>query len=367
MITIEGRYNTAKVFTNDIDDTSFAQINQLLDLPEYERAKIRFMPDIHAGSGCVIGTTIVFDDLSDLCIAPQLVGVDIGCGVLVNKLHVNHIDMHKLDATIRKYIPAGFAVHRKNHAPNPRLVNELMEDLHTPSVDKERAQLSLGTLGSGNHYIELNVDDAGDYYLVIHSGSRNAGKTIADAYISKARESSDSPIPYLIGKQAEHYLCDMKKMVHFAQYNRRYIAQAIIEAMGLQATKICDTIHNYIERKENRLIIRKGAVSAYENEIFIIPIHMAFGSYLCRGKGAEDWNFSAPHGAGRVLSRRQAKQSIDMRDYKESMKGVFSTSVNKSTLDESPFAYKDNKQIIGHIGDTAEVLTHLRSVYNFKA
>ncbi len=367
MITIEGQYSTAKAFTNDIDDTSFAQIKQLLDLPEYEGAQIRFMPDIHAGAGCVIGTTIIFDDLADLCIAPQLVGVDIGCGVLVNKLHVDHIDLHELDATIRKYIPAGFDVHRGTQAPNRTLVGALMDELYTPAVDRERAQLSLGTLGGGNHYIELNMDDDGEYYLVIHSGSRNAGKTIADAYIAKAREKSDSSIPYLTGKQAEHYLCDMQKMVNFAQYNRSYIAKTICDAMDLPATKICDTIHNYVEQRENHLIIRKGAVSAYADEVFIIPIHMAFGSYLCRGKGAADWNFSAPHGAGRVLSRRQAKKSIDMRDYKEAMKGVFSTSVNKSTVDESPFAYKGHEQIIGQIEHTAEVLTRLRSIYNFKA
>lgn len=366
MIELDGRYNSAKVFTDEIDDTSFNQIQQLLNLPEYEDAQIRFMPDIHAGAGCVIGTTIVFDDMSDLRIAPQLVGVDIGCGVLVHQLHVDNVDLRELDATIRKYIPAGFDVHEKKNAPNRALVNDLLDRLHMPAVDRERAHLSLGTLGGGNHYIELNKDEDDELYLVIHSGSRNAGKTIADAYISLARQTSSSPIPYLTGEHARQYLNDMEQMVTFAAKNRSYMAQAIFDALDIPATKICDTIHNYVEERENHLIIRKGAVSAYADEVFIIPIHMAFGSFLCLGKGAGDWNYSAPHGAGRVLSRRQAKRTIDMGDYKAAMRGVYSTSINRHTIDESPFAYKDQDHIIRHLDRTAVVMTHLRAIYNFK-
>jgi RNA-splicing ligase RtcB len=405
MIEIKGIYQSAKIFTDNIEQTAKTQILELCNQDFVKNSKIRIMPDVHAGSGCVIGFAANLGDK----VIPNIVGVDLGCGMLTVELGKINIDLNELDNIIRKYIPNGRSIHEG------RMIKfNQLQDLHCfrELKDTKRIERSIGTLGSGNHFIEVNQDDEDNIYLVIHSGSRNLGKQVADYYQNIAIElrsgreeyyierdriikeykeqgrrkeiesalkqldtkyqhaQPDYPkeLCYLEGAWREKYLHDMNICQEYALLNRSTMASIILDKWldkNYHYFEYFQTIHNYINFKDN--IIRKGSISAYKNEKVLIPINMRDGSLLCVGKGNPDWNYSAPHGAGRLMSRGKAKEKLSMEEYQKSMEGIFTTSVSLSTLDEAPMAYKSMEEIINNIGDTVNVLKVIKPIYNFKA
>jgi len=394
MIEIRGKYNTAKVFTDNVEEDAVAQIIELCNQEFAKGSIIRIMPDTHAGAGCTIGTTMTIKDK----IVPNLVGVDIGCGMETIKLKNKNIELSKLDKVIHEYIPAGFDIRKKEH-PYAKNI-DLEELICRKNVNINRAKLSIGTLGGGNHFIEVNKDKEGNLYLVVHSGSRHLGKQVAQFYqelgykelvtqseiikelvekmkaegrekeiqteIKEIKTSSVSKhLAYVQGKSFDNYLSDMKLVQKFAVLNRKAIVDEIVKRMDFKIEEQFTTIHNYIDL--DNMILRKGAISAREGEKVLIPINMRDGSLICIGKGNRDWNYSAPHGAGRLMSRSKAKEVITLSEFKKSMEGIYSTTVNKSTIDESPMAYKPMEEIIENIRDTVEIIDIIKPIYNFKA
>ena len=396
MIELHGKYAQAKVFTDVVDEASISQVINLLNQPYVEGSRIRMMPDIHAGAGCTIGTTMTIGDK----VCPNLVGVDIGCGMETVRIREKHIEMQKLDKLIRQEIPSGFGIRSTPH----RFIQEvdLSELCCAKHVQIGKAELSIGTLGGGNHFIEADKDEDGNIYIVIHSGSRHLGLEIANYYqeagykalttYSKAetqeiierlkaegREKEISsqlkklkkeckvpkPLAYVEGELLEQYLHDMAIAQEFARLNRKAMMDVIMKGMKLHAEETFTTIHNYIDVENG--ILRKGAVSAQAGEKLLIPINMRDGSLICIGKGNEDWNYSAPHGAGRLMSRSEAKERFTVSEFKHEMEGIYSTSVSRSTLDESPMAYKGMQDIVDNIGPTAEIMSIITPIYNFTA
>lgn len=399
MIYARGKYNEAKIFTDLVEDAAIEQIKTMLDQEFVRDSRVRIMPDVHAGAGCTIGTTMTITDK----VCPNLVGVDIGCGMLVVELKDKDIDLEELDRVIHKHVPSGYHINMMGHPYNEYVnLNELR---CIEYVDIERAKLSLGTLGGGNHFIELNKDDKGHLYLVIHSGSRHLGLEVAGYYqhlaesqmrertktdtseliadlIDQGRQSdieaelkkfkeANPEVPkdlaYLTGQAFNDYIHDMCIVQNYAAWNRLAMLETIWANMPgrIHPKGYFTTIHNYID-VGNR-ILRKGAVSALDGERLIIPINMRDGSLICVGKGNPDWNYSAPHGAGRLMSRAQAKKSISMDEFEASMEGVYTTSVNEYTLDECPMAYKPMDSIVENISDTVYIEKIIRPIYNFKA
>ena len=398
MIEVKGKYNNAKIFTDLVDDKSIEQVKTLLDQEFVKDSKIRMMPDIHAGSGCTIGTTMTIKDK----ICPNLVGVDIGCGMYVAKLssavNVNNVNLEKLDKVIRKYIPSGFNIHNYIHFNIKH--TRLGELWCYHAVDIGRANLSLGTLGGGNHFIELAADEDGRLYLIIHSGSRHLGVDVCNYYqnwaidsnkngnklmrkwiidelkregreqeISNALSKIQNTIPdnlcWVSGRLFDSYIDDMKIVQEYAKWNRITMGREIAYLMHWDIIDDFETVHNYIDTKN--MILRKGAVSAQKGEQLIIPMNMRDGSLICVGKGNPDWNYSAPHGAGRLIGRMEAKRRFSVDEFKESMDGIYTTSVGEETLDECPMAYKPMESIVNNIGDTVDILKVIKPVYNFKA
>ena len=385
MIRIKGQFNTAKVFTDSLEEKAIAQIRELCNQEFTKGSVIRIMPDAHLGAGCTIGTTMTVTDK----IVPNLVGVDIGCGIETIRLKQREMDLERLDQIIHRSIPAGFNIRKREHRYVENIdFNRLVCKNH---VNLKRARLSIGTLGGGNHFIEVNRDEDGALYLVVHSGSRHLGKQVADHYQKLAYteltkgaggysqrkkkgrrgvKQKTGPgkisrhLAYLEGESYDNYLHDMKIIQRYASYNRKAIVDEIINRMGLEVEEQLTTIHNYIDL--DSMILRKGAISAREGEKIIIPINMRDGSLLCIGKGNKDWNYSAPHGAGRLMSRREARRVLDLKEFKESMKGIYTTTANRSTLDECALAYKPMDEIINNIQDAAEVIAILTPIYNFK-
>ena len=400
MLEIRGQFNTAICYTNELEESAKQQIQDLCDQHLFAESKIRIMPDVHAGKGCTIGTTMTITDR----VAPSLVGVDIGCGMETVKLAEKDIDFEKLDRVIRTQVPSGENVRKTMHPLTSKInLNELR---CLPAVSLERALLSLGTLGGGNHFIEVDRDDEGFLYLVIHSGSRALGSQTAahyrrlgwktmntlsdelrreliERYKAEGRaqeiekglhELEDSfvvpaDIPerfaYVEGQNLEDYIHDMQIIQEFAVLNRQAMANEILEGMNWTETDCFTTIHNYIDTKY--MILRKGSVSAQKGERLLIPINMRDGALICVGKGNPEWNFSAPHGAGRILSRTAAQSTLTLDEFQKEMEGIYSTCVAKNTLDESPMAYKGMDEILSQIGPTAEVVKQIRPIYNFKA
>lgn len=392
-----------KIFTENIEPEALSQIYTLIKQPAFADCKVRIMPDVHAGKGCVIGFTA---DLGDKVI-PNIVGVDIGCGMLCCEIGKIDIDYAKLDSVVREYIPAGRSV-RDGEIPFPAF-----DELYCKDQLKNTDWLkrSMGTLGGGNHFIEVDEGKDGTKYLVVHTGSRNLGKQVAEIYqqmaiddmqgMDKLAEESQKLIAeykrlgrqkdiqkglaelkrkwkpdklnipkelcYLTGECREMYLHDMKICQEFAKENRKWIAAAIYDGMGwaTYGKRCFHTVHNYIDHDTN--IVRKGAISAKHGETVLIPINMRDGCILGTGKGNEDWNCSAPHGAGRIMSRSKAKEQMSMEEYEKSMEGIYTTSVNRSTIDESPMAYKPMEEIIENIKDTVEIVEIIKPMYNFKA
>jgi RNA-splicing ligase RtcB len=364
MITITGKHNTAYIYADSLESGAEGQIKKLLD-QGFAGGKIRVMPDVHAGAGCAVGMTMTVTDK----VVPNLVGVDIGCGMETVKLAGARLELPKLDSFIHQNIPAGFDVRDTPHkyAAETRL-NELR---CRKKLNLQRGELSLGTLGGGNHFIEIDKDDDGALYLVVHSGSRNIGLQVAQFYQDAAFKalSAQDEIPfelaYCEGALLEDYLHDMAVMQEFAALNRRAIADDIIKGCKLKEESRFATIHNYIDLEH--MILRKGAVSAQAGETMLIPINMRDGSLICEGLGNPEWNYSAPHGAGRLMSRSEANRSFTLNAYKKEMRDVYSTTVNTETLDECPMAYKSMDSILAQIKPTVWVIKHIRPVYNFKA
>ena len=366
MVSLQGKHNTAKVFTDTAESSAITQIEHLLNQEFMAGSKIRVMPDAHAGMGCTIGTTMTITDK----IVPNLVGVDIGCGMETVLLKDKRVELSQLDKAIHRHIPAGFAVRSAPHHFNDEI--DLAALRCAKHVNLDRAVLSIGTLGGGNHFIELDKDDEGQLYLVVHSGSRNLGKQVCDYYQNAAADSlgrtgkgADRVLAYLEGSLFDDYLHDMAIVQHYADLNRKAILKELEKKVKLKIDEQFMTIHNYIDL--DTMILRKGAISAQKGERMLIPMNMRDGSLICIGKGNEDWNFSAPHGAGRIMSRSAAKKSITLTQYEKSMSGIFSSTVNKSTIDEAPFAYKPMEEIISNIGDTADIIKTIKPLYNFKA
>lgn len=397
MLELQGKYATAKVFTDVVDEASISQVINLLNQPYVDGSRVRMMPDIHAGAGCTIGTTMTISDK----ICPNLVGVDIGCGMETIRIKESHIEPQKLDKVIRAGIPSGFNIRSKAHRFAKNI--DLSELCCAKKVDINRAYNSIGTLGGGNHFIEANKDDDGNIYVVVHSGSRHLGLEIANYYQQeaynaltsyskeeidsivdmlkasgrareiqgalKALKSKRSPVPkhlaYVEGTLFDQYLHDMKIAQRFAELNRQAMMDTIVKDMGFHVEEQFTTIHNYIDI--DNMILRKGSVSAQAGERLLIPINMRDGSLLCTGKGNEDWNFSAPHGAGRLMSRSAAKETFTVSEFKKEMEGIYTTSVGRSTLDECPMAYKGMEDIVGNIEPTVNVDAVIKPIYNFKA
>ena len=416
MKTIEG-YNV-KIFTDNIEETALEQIKQLLSIDVFSDKKIRIMPDVHAGAGCVIGFT---GDLGDKVI-PNIVGVDIGCGMRILKLgKLENIDFHAFHKHINNNVPSGMWIREEKRGFKPlvdeemdiyREAKELLNSLYCyrDLKNQDRIKKAIGSLGGGNHFIELDKDDEGNIYLVIHTGSRNLGKQVAEIYQAKAikhmtagadefeetikrtieeykaagrREELKSVIKkmrkqhseaepslpkdlcYVEGEVREQYLHDMRLCQEWAVLNRKLISLLLLKFFpNVQVDEEFESIHNYISDDN---VIRKGSISADKGEKCIIPLNMRDGSLICVGKGNEDWNKSAPHGAGRVLSRTQAYEKITMEDFEKSMTGIYSESVNDFTRDESPMVYKPAEEIIANIGDSVEIETIIRPIFNFKA
>ena len=324
------------------------------------------MPDVHMGAGSVIGTTMTITDK----VVPNLVGVDIGCGLIVVELEDRVIDFKKLDRVIKKSIPSGFEIRRNAH-DNSKKVN-IYNLRAKDKLDLERGCLSIGTLGGGNHFIEINENENYQKYLVIHSGSRNIGLQTAKHYQKLAhktlkKEGIDLPrdLAYLEGDNFDDYLHDIEIIQDLAFINRQTMAQVIIEEMGFKVKETFQTIHNYIDT--DRMILRKGAVSANVDEIFIVPFNMRDGSIILKVKGNPNWNYSAPHGAGRIMSRTEARKKIKISDFQKTMINVHTSSVSTHTIDEAPMAYKEPKEIMDSIHETAELIHTLKPLYNFKA
>lgn len=365
MQELKGKYNSAKVFTDNIDPEAVNQIIELCNQEFVKGSKIRIMPDVHSGAGCVIGTTMTITNKA----VPNLVGVDIGCGMYTIKLGKIKLVLEKLNRVINEQIPSGFDIRSRRHELAKQI--DLNKLRCRDGVDLDRGYLSIGTLGGGNHFIEVNQDSAGSLYLVIHSGSRHIGLQVAEYYQDLAYQklknkiSIPKALAYLEGNDFRDYLHDIEIMQEYARLNRQAMAEVILKTMNLQPEYTFTTIHNYIDTKN--MILRKGAISAQKGEMVLIPVNMRDGSIIAVGKGNPDWNYSAPHGAGRLLSRRQALAQLSMADFRESMQGIYSTSISKSTLDEAPMAYKPMDEILDNIRDTVTVVDIIKPVYNFKA
>lgn len=395
---IKGKYGIAKVYASLIDENTKVQIKELMDQKFIKDLDVRIMADCHAGKGCVIGTTMKVKDK----IVPNLVGVDIGCGMLTVKLGKIDVNLIKLDRFIRKKIPNDNDVYNEEQKFN---VDVTKLRCYEFIKNKSHINKSMGTLGGGNHFIEIDKDDENNLYLVIHSGSRNLGKQVCEYYSKVAKEeylknkeknykalikrykklnkehkieeglnklkekynSINFDLVPLEGKAFNDYMCDMDIAQKFAYENRERMAYKILEFLELNLNdfEYFHTIHNYINMEDK--ILRKGSISAYENEEILIPINMRDGSILAKGKSNEDYNFSAPHGAGRIFSRKEAREIVTLEDFKKSMEGIYSTSVQVDTLDESPFAYKSINDIIPNILPTVEIVKILKPIYNFKA
>lgn len=365
MITIKGTRNTAKVFTDNVESACLDQIRLMASTENFTNP-IRVMPDCHVGKGSVVGFTM---PVGNLGVCPNVVGVDIGCGVLAVDIGTEPFDLGALDAFIHNNIPSGFKRHEITPQYNSAAINDILREINAP-FDIEVAKLSVGTLGGGNHFISIEQSkETNHYHLIVHSGSRHLGVEIAAFYQHIAENLMDDAgtikeLRALYGSDKFSYMNDMKWVTSYAKFNRKSIADTILNFMDRNAIDVTESVHNYIGDDG---VIRKGAISALKGEYCIIPLNMRDGSLICTGKGNLDWNFSAPHGAGRILSRSKAKKKLSLDDYKNSMDGVFTTCVNERTLDESPMAYKNGYEIESLLKPTATVVEHLIPVYNFKA
>lgn len=400
MIKVDGKYNNALCYCSELEKTAAGQIKAVCDQEVFADSRIRIMPDVHAGMGCTIGTTMTVQDK----IVPGMVGVDIGCGMETIRIMEKKLDFDKLDSIIRSEIPNGRDIRDTEHSLNSQI--DLEKLCCAEHVNLVRARKSIGTLGGGNHFIEVNQDNEKNLYIVVHSGSRHLGNEVSryyqnegfealcgstrfqiDAMIQEMKEQGRSkeiskklkqlrkerakatPVPkdlaYVEGVLFDEYIHDMKVVQKFAALNRKAMVDVIVKGMGVTVKEQFTTVHNYIDIDE--MILRKGAISAQKGEKILIPINMRDGSLICIGKGNPEWNYSAPHGAGRIMSRKDAFENLSMQEYTEQMEGIYTTCINRRTLDEAPMAYKPINEIVEQIEPTAEILCRIKPLYNFKA
>lgn len=376
--TLEGKYTNATLFLsnnveNNIDEYALAQIQMLCDNQSAEGCRIRVMPDVHPGKGCTIGMTMTVGKK----LMPNIVGIDIGCGMRLAKLKSQKAEFQKLDTVIRENIPSGFNIRGSVH----HYADEIdLSELHCyKHINEQKALCSLGTLGGGNHFIELDKDENGDVFLIIHSGSRHLGLEVTDYYLHKGNEllkqkGEDIPyeLTYLEGELLQEYIDDLLVVQKFAELNRAAMMNELVKGMKFKVTEEYECIHNYLDTEtvidgETVHVIRKGAISAKYGEKVIIPINMRDGVILATGKGNEAWNCSAPHGAGRIYKRSDVKENFTVSDYKKVMKGIYSTCIDSTTLDEAPFVYRNINDIQEVIHETVNIDSILKPIYNFKA
>lgn len=409
MIQFEGQNGVVKIFTDLVEDVAVQQVKEMAESPITENTVMRIMPDVHAGKGSTIGTTIKLSDkFSEWKVSPNVVGSDVGCGILMYKLADKDIDLEKLDKVVNELIPSGKDAHKVPQFPKftKAAIQALTFVLKEES--KERVELSLGTLGDGNHFIELGIDNDGDYWLSVHSGSRNLGAQVARHHQKQAIKELTSnkkdiaemiekmkseghhkeiqsaimefkknnpeltqrqkELAHLSGDSLKKYLNDMDIAQQFASKSRKTMLEIIVDSMGFEVVDSFDSVHNFIEHQNlTKGYIRKGATSAKLGERLVIPLNMKDGVIIASGKGNEDWNYSAPHGAGRLMSRTKAREKLTVEQLQEEMSGVFTTSISEETVDESPLAYKPASSIIETIKDTVDILHIVKPVYNFKA
>lgn len=397
---LRGKYATAKVFTHNIEQQAMDHIQQFVDNEITDGAKVRIMPDVHEGKGAVIGTTIDINSMDYPKVCPNVVGVDIGCGIMAYKIENKNIDLNKLDKVVHNRVPAGHNVHG-GYQWNT-LFDYLIDNItffdEMGSEKQDRIFRSLGTLGSGNHFVELDRDENGDYWLLVHSGSRNLGVQVATYHqkiaekniqrkdfdkvidqlkqegrykeiqstINKMKQNNpviNKELAYLEGNQLDDYLNDMYSTYLYAVQSRKNMLLEIVQSMDFKILDSFDSVHNIIGADK---IIRKGATQAKKGQRLIIPLNMKDGSLICEGLGNADWNYSTPHGAGRVMSRTQARKKLNIDQYKNEMNDVYTTCVNEETIDEAPEVYKSAREIIDNIGNTAKVIHRLKPIYNFK-
>lgn len=410
MKILKGKNVEVKVFTDLIEEDAEKQIIEMANHDITKGSQVRIMPDVHAGKGSTVGTTIKLpENFEDWKVSPNVVGVDVGCGIMMYKLNDKNIDLIKLDEVVNKFIPAGFNIHNKPQ--NLEFTEEALENLsfNVSGNRRERVHQSLGTLGGGNHFIELGVDENGDYWLSVHSGSRSLGLLVANTHqeiaVKRLHEKEVNlkevieklkaegrhkeiqrtieekiksqspkitkemePLAYIQGDDLKNYLNDMNIAQKYAAASRETMLNIIVEMMGFDVIDKFDSVHNFIEHDNfKKGIIRKGATSAKDGERLVIPLNMRDGALICVGKGNEDWNYSAPHGAGRMMSRAQARKELKLEDFKAQMEGIYSSSICETTIDEAPEAYKPAKSIIENIDPTVDILHLVKPVYNFKS
>lgn len=373
MKTINGVYCFANIFTTNntttaIDRYALAQLQMLCDNEVSKGCKIRVMPDVHPGKVCTIGLTTTIGDK----IMPNLIGLDIGCGITLAEIKSKKVEFERLDTIIREHIPSGFSIRKKAHRFSEAFDLERLSCY--PNINEEKALLSLGTLGGGNHFIELDKDDEGNLYAVIHSGSRRLGKEVTEYYLREGHnvlKANHILVPYeltyLTGDLMERYLHDLQIVQEFATLNREIILDELSRNMKWKLTETISCIHNYVDSSQKERLLRKGAISAKKDEPVIIPINMRDGILLGRGLGNPDWNYSAPHGAGRIMNRESVKSRHTVSEFKSQMKGIYSSCIGKDTLDEAPFAYRSMEEIIDVIQDTVTITKIIKPVYNYKA
>ena len=368
MKTVNGIYASAVIFTETIEDYALAQIKMLCDNAAFRDSKIRVMPDVHPGKVGTIGFTATVGER----VLPNVIGIDIGCGITIAKLKQKRTEYQKLDTVIRENIPSGFKIRKKIHRYAETF--DLTKLKCYEKIRKDKALFSLGSLGGGNHFIELDQDREGSLYVVIHSGSRHLGKEVTEYYLNegyKLLRQRNEDIPYemtfLEGELKDSYLNDLEVVQDFAALNRKIILAELERGMKWKILDSYSSIHNYVDHSGAEMILRKGAVSAKAGEKVIIPINMKDGVILGTGLGNAEWNYSAPHGAGRIMKREDVKQNFTVSAFKKEIKGIYSTCIGKETLDEAPFAYRGIHEIRNAVADTVKIQEVLKPVYNFKA
>lgn len=372
-IKIKGNIGEAVIYTVEnekiaIDDYAIAQIKMLCDNEASRGSKIRVMPDVHPSKVSTVGLTMTVEDR----ILPNLVGIDIGCGVTIAKLKKFRPEYQRVDKILRENISTTKGIRTKVHSLASTFKFEKMKAIR--HINQQRAIKSLGTLGFGNHFYEIDVDEDKNYYLIVHSGSRHLGKEVAEYYLSEGQkllkeqgETVPYELTYLTGDLMSDYLHDLEIVQKYAEFNRQIMIEEVVKEMKWKAEEIYSCIHNYVDFSHDKPILRKGAISSRKDENVIIPINMRDGVILGKGKGNAEWNYSAPHGSGRILKRVDVKNNYTLSTYKTEMKGIYSSSISKETLDEAPFAYRGLEDIKEAVEDTVEIEKIIRPVYNFKA
>ena len=368
MKVVNGVCTSANIFTDNVEPYAIAQIQMLCDNEAFRNSKIRVMPDVHPGKVGTIGFTATVMDR----VLPNVVGIDIGCGITLAKLKQKKAEFQKLDKVIREQIPSGFQIRKKPH----RFAKEFeFDSLYcSRAINREKAEVSLGTLGGGNHFLELDKDEEGNLYVLIHSGSRHFGQEITEYYLREGQrilKKQGIEVPYewtyLEEDLKEAYLHDVQKACIFAAWNRKCMLDELAKGMKWKVEEVLDVCHNYTEQTEKTWMIRKGAISAKKGEPIVIPINMKEGVLLGKGLGNKEWNESAPHGSGRILKREEVGNCHTVSQFKTEMKGVYCSCIGKETLDEAPFAYRNLETLEKNLGETVEIEKILRPVYNFKA